>query len=429
MATPPPPAQLSDIVSKLRRHWPAVAMTALVGLVLGVLASIVIPATYTSQSTVSVNPMNSNPILSGSDSNQAVSMPTEQQVVTSRKVADATAKLLAPRYAFTAEEIQDATSVTIPDDSLILNIGFTGDTPKQAAAGADAVSEAYLMTRRTDASAELDRLAKTATSQISELQKKSKQSQNSSTIQQRSIQIQVEALANQLAQLGNVDLNPGQIIGKAETPANRSSPGPIALGTAGGFLGLLLGIPFALSRKEEDTNIGGIEGLASIGDQIVLDGTKDTNRADTWDIAAFMLKIPKDLQSDAFIIMVDAQDDPESFVSPGQELVDALARRGRPAHFVDAGGINEGKISRGWPTDKKRTSWAGGVIILDTTSLSSDANKVALATRSDSVVLARSTTDDAAALRRLAGLLRSKNVDIGLTALFPPRPEMMSINR
>ena len=127
--------------------------------------------------------------------------------------------------------------------------------------------------------------------------------------------------------------------------------------------------------------------------------------------------------------MVDAQDDPESFVSPGQELVDALARRGRPAHFVDAGGINEGKISRGWPTDKKRTSWAGGVIILDTTSLGSDANKVALATRSDSVVLARSTTDDAAALRRLAGLLRSKNVDIGLTALFPPRPEMMSINR
>ena len=284
------------------------------------------------------------------------------------------------------------------------------------------------MTRRTDASAELDRLAKTATSQISELQTKSKQSQNSSTIQQRSIQIQVEALANQLAQLGNVDLNPGQIIGNAETPTNRSSPGPIALGTAGGFLGLLLGIPFALSRKEENTNIGGVEGLASIGDQIVLDGTKDTNRADTWDIAAFMLKIPKDLQSDAFIIMVDAQDDPESFVSPGQELVDALARRGRPAHFVDAGGINEGKISRGWPTDKKRTSWAGGVIILDTTSLSSDANKVALATRSDSVVLARSTTDDAAALRRLAGLLRSKNVDIGLTALFPPRPEMLSIN-
>ena len=209
----------------------------------------------------------------------------------------------------------------------------------------------------------------------------------------------------------------------------RSSPGPLALGTAGGLLGLLIGVPFALSRKEEDTEIGGVDGLASIGDQIVLDGTKDTNRADTWDIAAFMLKIPQDLQMDTFIIMVDAEDDPDVFTAPGQELVDALARRGRAAHFVDSGGINEGKISRGWPTEKKRTSWAGEIVVLDTTSLGSDANKVALATRSDSVVLARSTTDDAAALRRLAGLLRSKNVDIGLTALFPPRPEMLSLNR
>lgn len=429
MATPPPPAQLTDIVGKLRRHWPAVAMTAIVGLVLGVLASIVIPAAYSSESTVSVNPMKSNPIVSGSGSTQSVSMPTEQQVVTSRKVAEAAAKLLAPRYSVTAEQVQSATSVTIPNDSLILNITFTGDTPQQAAAGADAVGEAYLMTRRTDASAELDRLATAATSQIDELQTQSKQSKNSSTIQQRSIQIQVDALANQLARLGNVDLNPGQIIGNAETPSMRSSPGPLALGTAGAVLGLLLGIPFALSRKEEDTQIGGVEGLASIGDQIILDGTKDTNRADTWDIAAFMLKIPHDLSTDAFIIMVDAEDDPQSFIAPGQELVDALARRGRAAHFVDAGGINEGKISRGWPTDKKRTSWAGGVIVLDTTSLGSDANKVALATRSDSVVLARSTTDDAASLRRLAGLLRSKNVDVGLTALFPPRPEMLSINR
>jgi capsular polysaccharide biosynthesis protein len=429
MATPPPPAQLTDIAAKLRRHWPVVVMVAVAGLVLGVLASIVIPATYSAESSVSVNPMSSDASVSGSDSDEAVSMPTEQQVVTSRKVAEAAAKLLAPQYSFTASDVQAATSASTPADSLILNVTFTGDTPQQAAAGANAVSEAYLTVRRTDASAELDRLAKAATSRIDELQARSKQSKNADSIQQRSIQIQVDALATQLASLGNVDLNPGQVIGDAEPPTRRSSPGPLPLGVAGALLGLLLGIPLALSRREEDTEIGGVEGLASIGDQIVLDGTKDTNRADTWDIAAFMLKIPQDLRSDAFIIMVDAEDDPNSFVAPGQELVDALARRGRPAHFVDAGGINEGKISRGWPTDKKRTSWAGGVVVLDTTSLGSDANKVALATRSDSVVLARSTTDDAAALRRLAGLFRSKNVDIGLTALFPPRPEMLSINR
>ena len=143
-----------------------------------------------------------------------------------------------------------------------------------------------------------------------------------------------------------------------------------------------------------------------------------------------MLKIPTDIPVDGpFMIMVDAEEGPDRSVTPGQELVDALARRGRSARFVDASAINEGKISRGWPTDNKRSSWAGEIIIIDTTNLTSDANKVALATRSDSVLLARTTTDDAAALRRLAGLLRSKSVDIALTALFPPRAEMVALSR
>ena len=68
-------------------------------------------------------------------------------------------------------------------------------------------------------------------------------------------------------------------------------------------------------------------------------------------------------------------------------------------------------------------------LVIDTSNLSSDANKVALATRSDSVLLARTAADDATALRRLAGLLRSKNVDIALTALFPPRAELLTLYR
>jgi hypothetical protein len=174
----------------------------------------------------------------------------------------------------------------------------------------------------------------------------------------------------------------------------------------------------------------GVEGLQALGDQIVLDGTKDTNRADTWDIAAFMLKIPADIGiEDPFLIMVDAEQQHGQSVTPGQELADALSRRGRSARFVDAGAINEGKISRGWPTEKKRISWAGEIIVIDTSNLTSDANKVALATRSDSVLLARTAADDATALRRLASLLRSKNVDIALTALFPPRPELLTLYR
>jgi capsular polysaccharide biosynthesis protein len=429
MATTPQPAQLTDIAGRLRRHWPVVAVLAILGLILGVLASFAIPASYSATTTVSVNPMSSDPLSSAVDSARSINMPTEKGLVTSQKVADAAARLLQVT-SIDSEQVRESTTVDNPEGSLILTIHFSGDSAKEAAAGANAVAEAYLMTRRSAASDEVDRLVKAASGQIAAIQDKADKPAYATPIARRSLSIQADALGTKLAELSNFDLNPGQIVGKADTPSKPSTPSAASLGLAGLFLGVLAGIPIALLRKEEDSEIGGVDGLHSIGDQIVLDGTKDTNRADTWDIAAFMLKIPTEIGTEGpFIILVDAEEGSGRSVTCGQELADALQRRGRTARFVDAGAINEGKISRGWPTEKKRTTWAGEIIIIDTTNLTSDANKVALATRSDSVLLARSTTDDAAALRRFSGLLKSKNVDIALTALFPPLPELIALHR
>jgi capsular polysaccharide biosynthesis protein len=430
MVTAPQPVQLTDMVGALRRNWHVVAATAVVGLLLGMAVSFALPSRYEATSTVSVAPMSADPVGSASDSTRSVSMPTEAGTVTSAQVAQAAAKALKPQYDISATDIRESTEVSSPEDSLILEIHFTGDSAGEAAAGADAVAEAYLMTRRADAAGEIERLTTSAQEQLGAVQASADLPENAGPLRQRALGVQADALGTKLAQLSNIDLTPGQIVGNAETPTSPSTPGIVPLGLAGLFLGLLAGIPFALLKKDENSDIGGVDSLHAIGDQIVLDGTKDTNRADTWDIAAFMLKIPADLGiEDPFLIMVDAEEEPGRAITPGQELVDALSRRGRSARFVDAGAINEGKISRGWPTEKKRISWAGEIIVIDTTHLSSDANKVALATRSDSVLLARSTTDDAAALRRLAGLLRSKGVDIALTALFPARSELVTLHR
>lgn len=429
MATDPRPAQLTDIMGRLKRHWPVVAVLAILGLAAGVLATFAIPESYSATTTVSVNPMSSDSRSSSVDSARSINMPTEQGLVESQKVAEAAADLLR-NDSVDADDVKESTEVENPKDSLILTIHFTGRTAKQAAAGADAVAEAYLMTRRSEASDEVDRLVKAATRQIVDIRDKADKPAYDTPIVRRSLSIQADALGTKLAELGSVDLNPGQIVGNADAPSNPSTPSAVSLGVAGLFLGLIAGIPIALLRKEEDSEIGGVDRLHAIGDQIVLDGTKDLNRADTWDIAAFMLKIPAEIGHDGpFTILVDAEEGSGRSVTCGQELVDALQRRGRIARFVDAGAINEGKISRGWPSELKRTTWAGQIVIIDTTHVSSDANKVALATRSDSVLLARTTTDDAAALRRFAGLLKSKNVDIALTALFPPLPELIALSR
>lgn len=430
MATAPPPVQLTDLAGSLRRHWPVVVATAVVGLILGVLVSLVLPSSYQSTATVSVYPITADPMDASVDAARSISMPTEVGTATSAQVATTAATALKGTYSLSADDVRDATDVESPDDSLILSIRFTGDSAAEAAAGAEAVAEAYLQARQSDATEQIERLRESALTQLGAVQASVAAPENAGTVQQRALAVQADALGSRLAQLSNVDVQPGRVVGEAEVPSNPSSPGAVALGLAGLFLGLLAGIPLALTKKEDDSEIGGVEGLQAIGDQIVLDGTKDTNRADTWDIAAFMLKIPTDIGIEhPFLIMVDAEEAPGRSITPGQELVDALSRRGRSARFVDAGAINEGKISRGWPTDKKRVSWAGEIIVIDTTNLTSDANKVALATRSDSILLARSTTDDATALRRLAGLLRSKSVDIALTALFPPRPELMTLTR
>jgi len=429
MATPSQPVQLRDMAGSLRRHWPVAAVVAIIGLVLGALASFAIPSRYEATTTVSVNPMNADPVGSSADVARSISMPTEVGIATSAQVATAASKSLKPDHSISADRIRESTSVTSPEDSFILDVRFSGDTAAEAAAGADAVADAYLVTRRAQADVEVQRLVSSAQEQIAAVQASADLPENAGPLQQRALGIQADALGTKLAQLSNIDLNPGQVVGDAETPDSPSTPGPVPLGLAGLLLGLLVGIPFALLKKVENSDIGGVDGLHAIGDQIVLDGTKDTNRADTWDIAAFMLKIPSDIGiEDPFLIMVDAEEEPGRSITPGQELVDALSRRGRSARFVDAGAINEGKISRGWPTDKKRVSWAGEIIIIDTTTLTSDANKVALATRSDSVLLARSTTDDATALRRLAGLLKSKGVDVALTALFPSRQDLVALH-
>lgn len=426
MVTEAQPVQLTDIVSTLKSRWLVLVVGAIIGLILGVLASSAIPAKYDATTSVSVNPMNAGPLAASVDAAKSVSMPTEAGLARSRKVAATAAETLRPQYRLSASAITDSTNVTSPDGSLILNIKFSGSSAKEAAAGADAVAEAYLQTRRNEAAAAIDRLAKAAKDQIAVIQVQAKRPANSTEIAQRTLRVQADSLASKLADLNNLDLNPGQVVGDAVAPTSPSTPGAVPLGIAGLVLGLFAAIPVALLRKkEEDSEIGGVEGLHSIGDQIVLDGTKDTHRADTWDIAAFMLKLPVDLGTEnPFTIMVDAEESPGRDITPGQELVDALERRGRRARFVDAGAINEGKISRGWPTEKKRSSWAGEIVVIDTTNLTSDANKVALATRSDSLLLARSTADDAAALRRFSGLLKSKSVDIALTALFPPSADV-----
>lgn len=420
MSNAPETAQLSDVMQVVMKRWRTVAVIALIGALLGAIAFSLIPARYKASSTIAVNPMSTDPLTTNVDTTRAVNMPTEVSLITSREVASNAAADLPPAARISPSALQDAIHVETPQNSLILSIEVTADSATKAEAAADAVADAYLEARRDNAQEKVDRLIKATTTQLATVTKAA-ESPNVTAATKRPLNVRSDALAETLARLGTFDVDPGQVVSEAQEADQRSTPSLLQLGLAGLFLGLLIGIPVALLRKEDDAEIGTIDRLTVSSGQLSLDGTKDASRSDTWDIAAFMLKLPADLGSTtAYTIMVDA-DDNDQLVAPGEELVDALARRGRHAHFVDASAINEGKIRRGWPTERKVSSWAGKIIVIDTTLISSAANKVAIASRSDAVLLARNTSDDAAALRRLVSLLTSQGVAITLSCLFPAR--------
>lgn len=419
------PAQLTDILAALRRRRGLIAIFALVGLALGALAWVLLPQTYTASVRVAVNPINTAVLTTASDLQRSVNMATESQVMTSTTVASLAAEEMTPDVG--VSDVRAATTVEVPTDSLVLGVSYTAGSPAEAAEGVEAVAQAYLANRQSTAEAQVKRLRLAITRQVVALEESASRPGNDSEIAQRSLSIQADTLGTRAAELSNLDLEPGAVLGAASLPTEPSSLGLLPLALAGLAFGALLAVPVALTRRDRVSRaIGDVEGLDAAGESMVLDGTKDADWEETWDIAAFMLKIPQTLpRESAFVVVVDAASS-HGFPA-GECLVAALGRRGHTARLVDAGTISDNKIGRGWPSESKRGSWAGEIVVIDSTNVDSDALKVTLADDADQVVLSRTTNDDAPTLARLQSLLRSKGVTVDLTVLFPARAEFVSL--
>ena len=420
------PVQLTDILDVLRRRARLVAALCAVGLLLGVLAWVLLPQRYTATTSVEVAPLGT-PKLSA-ETESGLSMATETELAQSSRVAEQASADIAGSPSSRA--VRDATEVENPTDSTVLSFTYTAHTPEQAAAGADAVAESYLDVRGSDAAEEIDGLLEATGARINALQRSAAVRPAGDPLRS-SFLAQIDDLSSRAAALSNLDADPGRSLGAADVPSGPSTPGLLPLALAGLVLGFIVAVPVAMLRRDPEPtpDIGGVHGLSAPDDSIVLDGTMDADRAETWDIAAIMLKLPSTIPpNQAYTIMVDATPT-ASGMQPGSELVEALARRGRTARLVEASVIADGKISRGWPTDRKMATWGGEVVVIDSTGVTSDANRVQLASRCDQVVLARTSADDADVLRRLRGLLKANSIDIALTVLFPHRAEVVRLSR
>lgn len=412
---PPQPVQLSELAGSLRRRWRVLAGGVVVGLLLGVLAWALLPVTYSATTSVQVSSVDVTPY-AGTSTSSPPDVATDAQLVTSGDVLAAAADDLGT----TRGALKDGLGVENPPDTAVLDITYTASSPEAAATGSRAVADAFLGVRGKAASDEVQSLQEAAWGRVTMLERSAKRYPSGSPAR-ASILTQAESLGDRAAVLATVDTTPGQILGATATPTAPSSLGMLPLGVAGAALGLLVAVPVALTRRPpRPGGIGDVAGLGPADAATVLDGTQDPHPDETWDIAALMLTVPSELPVDAgHTLLVDGS----SGTQPGNALADALRRRGRAVRHVDAATINEGKIARGWPTVRKQSTWAGEIVVIDSTELASPALKATLATRCDQFVLARSVDDDATAARRLRGLLHAQGVDIALTVLLPQRTD------
>ena len=87
----PQPVQLSELVGTLRRHWRILAVGAVAGLVLGALAWVLLPTTYTATTSVRVSSVDVTPFSGNGSATDALDVATDARLVTSGDVLAAAA--------------------------------------------------------------------------------------------------------------------------------------------------------------------------------------------------------------------------------------------------------------------------------------------------------------------------------------------------
>jgi Mrp family chromosome partitioning ATPase len=255
--------RLGDYLELLRRQWLIVLLCLALGIGLAVAYIQLAPREY--RSTASVLVTATDP--SGSTTagrNTVINLDTEAQLVTSTETVAAAAKTLGVSTDDT-RALADSVGVSVPPNTEILDITFTGDTAAEAQNGAQAFADAYLAQRDATAQATIEAAAKALQDRIdavntqvaAALREGAKLPENSPELQRNDDQ--VASLQNQLTDLGgqlnlvrSETVSAGRIVTQPRLPTSPSSPDPlIALG-AGILLGLVGGVGLAARRHRRD---------------------------------------------------------------------------------------------------------------------------------------------------------------------------------
>lgn len=260
--------ELSDYAAMLRRRGWVIAVAVALGLALAGLALVVFPKKYTSEASVQVMATGAEKIegAGGGRTNDGINLDTEAQLVQSADVVARAERLMRVRIPM--EDILQDVQVTVPPNTTVLTIAYTGGSARSAQEGAHAFAQAYLDSRKAAAQAQINDAIASINRQLVTQRDSLRQwsgkvtslPKNSSDrsyaqVQRDLVRSDIEKLNGQLSPLMSATVTPGRIITDADLPDGPSSPLPLVFLGGGLFAGLLVGLVMAFIRERSDKYI------------------------------------------------------------------------------------------------------------------------------------------------------------------------------
>ncbi|MFG2005611.1 hypothetical protein ACGFNU_41335 [Spirillospora sp. NPDC048911] len=269
-SSPPPPPDtvpLARYTRFVRRQWPIIAVCVIAGSVLGLLRTmLLVDPTYTATVVVLAPPV---PLHTGLQSTTLLPAPlatpvkrrprestmdTETQLVHSDEVLRRLSSF--PGFRAGREELTRRVAMRVPENTRVLHIMVTADTPVHARDGADIVAETYLTLRgeilggiQQRNREGLERRRDLLRRQLASLPgDPSDLTRLTVRTRRQAIMREIGEVEKQLTQLEGTAIQPGEVVRGGSTPQVADDPGREVSPTTGAGLGLLAGVGLGMAR-------------------------------------------------------------------------------------------------------------------------------------------------------------------------------------
>lgn len=379
--------EVSEYASALKRWWPIIAVSALIGAVLGFVLVGLQASQYESVARVEVRPLQVSGDAPNLDLDRQISMKTEQTIGVSERVAERAAALRAAAEELGISDLDDPAVMTrsrelVPDpkevealrgtveaeaifDSHILEFTATSAKPRRAQEKAEAMAYAYidfrieaaeaatvapsqaLRDRETELYAELDDIAaQIGQAGTDEARIRALANRETAKVQE------LTAIGTKLANLGAITIDPGEVLDDADLPTEKTGVPPIAGPIGGLLLGLFSGLALAylLDRRDDRVRDPSTElvsmglpmlGSVPVGRGVFLRGGASAIASVDEDAAEQYRRVQTSLlfnldQNDKSVILVAGTNNPHSATTVAANLAVAAARAGRRTLIIGA---------------------------------------------------------------------------------------------